>query len=805
MRPTPEAGQPSATETQVAPTAPTELSPVERLLAGQVEGVETPLLQFGYSLFNQLPTTFAPVTDVPVGPGYVIGPGDGLNIVLWGGVQEAYQVEVDRNGAITIPRLGVVQVVGFTLEQLQAFLHRRFREYYPDFQMAVTLGKLRTIRVYIVGEVKQSGAYTISSLSTIINALFASGGPTKNGTLRRIQLVRNGKTVQTLDLYNFLLRGDKSQDKTLQSDDTIFVPVIGAVAGVAGNVKRPAIYETTPGTTLQQLVEIAGGITPSGYLQRVHVERFVAHQKKVVVDLDLSTAPSPGTKDLWRTVIQDGDLISVFPIVTTLENVVNLEGHVIRPGRYELKPGMRLRDLLPSYTALLPEPYVDYAEIIRLLRPDLRRQIVSFNLGALLAGEPQHNLLLQPQDQVRVFARAAFVDPHFVRISGLVHKPGVYPMTDGMRVRDLVLRADNVHKLAYLENAELTRHTFSAGGDLTLRVDINLGKALAGDPAHNLELQDFDHFLVRQIPGVEIQGAIEQIGATPVTEIFPIAGSDEAAVAALRRAGIVQDLSVVLRGEVRFPGVYPIQKGERLSSVLRRAGGFTDQAYLHGAVFTRQSAREAQEKRLQQLIREEEEALLTEGAAEAEAALTEEEVQARRQALEVRRALLTRLRTVQLEGRVVVRLQALEAFAGSDQDIELESSDHLVIPQTPKYVNVIGEVYNRVSLIYEPGKELSYYLEKVGGIKPNANEKEIALVQVDGTVFSNTQDRFLVLRTDGSSTYLGDFYTLQPRPGDTIVVPRRVETPATLRNIRDIVQIIFQSISAVGIVVALIL
>jgi protein involved in polysaccharide export with SLBB domain len=406
---------------------------------------------------------------------------------------------------------------------------------------------------------------------------------------------------------------------------------------------------------------------------------------------------------------------------------------------------------------------------------------------------------------VRIFARAAFVDPHFVRISGLVHKPGVYPMTDGMRVRDLVLRADNVHKLAYLENAELTRHTFSAGGDLTLRVDINLGKVLAGDPAHNLELQDFDHLLVRQIPGVEIQGTIEQVGATPVTEIFPIAGSDEAAVAALRRAGIVQDLSVVLSGEVRFPGVYPIQKGEHLSSVLRRAGGFTDKAYLHGAVFTRQSAREAQEKRLQQLIREEEEALLTEGAAEAEAALTEEEVQARRQALEVRRALLTRLRTVQLEGRVVVRLQALEAFAGSEQDIELESGDRLVIPQTPKYVNVIGEVYNRVSLIYEPGKELAYYLEKVGGIKPNANEKEISLVQVDGTVFSNTQDRFLVLRTDGSSTYLGDFYTLQPRPGDTIVVPRRVETPATLRNIRDIVQIIFQSISAVGIVVALIL
>jgi protein involved in polysaccharide export with SLBB domain len=238
------------------------------------------------------------------------------------------------------------------------------------------MGKITYHPVY-VGEVKQSGAYTISPVYHH-QCPICLRGLTKNGTLRRIQLVRNGKTVQTLDLYNFLLRGDKSQDKTLQSDDTIFVPVIGPVAGVAGNVKRPAIYEVTPGTTLQQLVETAGGITPSGYLQRVHVERFVAHEKKVVVDLDLSTAPSPGTKDLWRTVIQDGDLISVLPIVTTLENVVNLEGHVIRPGRYELKPALATC----YHTALLPEPYVDYADYC--LPDRLRRQVVSFTGRAWL-------------------------------------------------------------------------------------------------------------------------------------------------------------------------------------------------------------------------------------------------------------------------------------------------------------------------------------------------------------------------------------------------------------------------------------
>ena len=649
----PAAGeQPSTTPAQIAPALPEDLSPAEHLLAGRVPSPGITLRQFGYDLFKQPPTTFAPVTDVPVGPGYVIGPGDGLNIILWGNVQEAYQVEVDRNGAITIPRLGVIQVWGFTIEQLQVFLRQRFAQFYPDFQMAITLGKLRTILVYVVGEVRQPGAYTVSSLSTIINALFASGGPMKTGSMRRIRLVRSGKTIHTLDLYNFLLNGDKSQDQTLQSGDTIFVPVIGPVAGVAGNVRRPAIYEIVPPTTLQRLLELAGGVTPSGYLQRVHVERFIAHEKKIVVDIDLSSLPSARVSKQWQTSLQDGDLISVFPIVTTLENVVQLEGHVVRPGRYELKPGMRLRDLVPSYTALLPEPYLDYAEIVRYVQPDLHQVVVPFNVRALLAGETEHNVLLQPQDSVRLFAKASFVDQPKVtiqgevrrpgsypllgemrvkdlvaragwltkeaylpraeiirvtanrdlqsiplnleaalreyrpdnlllqdddtvvihnlfeqkyrqnaRVSGLVNKPDTYPITAGMRISDLVFRAGGVQKLAYLEKAELTRHQITQGGDLITRVEVNLNQAFAGDPDHNILLEDFDHLLVRRISDIDLV-----------------------------------DLNVEIQGEVLFPGIYPIQKGERLSSVLRRAGGFTQNAYLRGAVFTRQGCESSARK-----------------------------------------------------------------------------------------------------------------------------------------------------------------------------------------------------------------
>jgi protein involved in polysaccharide export with SLBB domain len=812
--------EPPPPETVQLPSEPSPavpaLSPIEQLIAGRIPGIGTPLRQFGYDLFapgRLAPGPSAegrfggpvgdlrfapPTTDVPVGPDYVIGPGDSLNIVLWGGVEDVYHVEVNRNGAIVLPRLGVVQVWGMTLAQLERLLRQRFGQYYPDFQMAVTLGRLRTIRVYLVGEVNQPGAYTVSSLSTIINALFVSGGPSKNGSLRHIRLLRQGKVIHTLDLYDFLLQGDKSQDQTLQSGDTIFVPVIGPVAGVAGNVHRPAIYEIKPDTSLQRLLELAGGVTPLGYLQRVQVERFVAHERKVVVDLDLS-APAAKTASLWQTRIANGDLVSVFPIVTTLSNVVQLEGHVLRPGRYELKPGMRLRDLVPSYDVLLPEPYLDYAEIIRLVEPDLRPIIVPFNLGALLAGDTASNRALQPRDTVRIFARADFVDPHLVRISGLVHRPGIYLLTPGMRVRDLVFQAQNVHKFAYLEKAELTRQMLGATGHVAVRLDINLRQALAGDPEHNLLLQDFDHLLVRQVPGVTLQ--LPELGSP--TAFFPLQDANAPAVAVMRRAGIVQERTMALRGEVRFPGNYPIQAGEHLSSVLRRAGGFTNQAYLRGAVFTRESVRLDQEKRLQELLREEEQAVLAQSAAGAAAALSPEEVQGQRQELVARRELLERLRAVRPEGRVVLRLQALEAFAGSEQDIELEPGDNLRIPQTPEYVSVLGQVYNRTALLYEPGRSVAFYLERVGGIRKDANEKEIYLVQADGTVVSNTQNQYATVLADGQTTYMGDFFDIQPQPGDAIIVPRRIKSTAGLRTTRDIVQIVFQGLSSIGIIAAI--
>ena len=842
-----------------------ELSPLERLFMGSVLDPSTPLRQFGYDLFARTPTTFAPITDVPISQDYVVGPGDSVNIVLWGGVQEAYQVSIERNGTLTLPRLGVVAVGGLTLDQLQNLLQRRFAEYYADFRMAVTIGKLRTILVYVVGEVQQPGAYTVSSLSTVLNALFASGGPTKNGSLRRIQVTHQDKRLHTIDLYNFLLQGDKSQDETLQMGDTIFVPLIGPVAGVAGNVKRPAIYELDPGTTLRRLFDLAGGVTPLGYLSRVQVERVVANEKRIVVDFDLSVQQK-ARRDPWQTPIAEGDLVRVFPIIPTIENLVTLDGHVLRPGRYELKPGMRLRDLLPSYQVLLPEAYPDYAEIVRYVEPNWHRTILPFTLNALFAGDPAANPMLRPQDAVRVFAKTDFADPPVVTIEGevrqpgsypllggmrvadliakaggvtnvayleraeilrvtatrdlqalpfhlegairdsrldnlllhnedkvvvhnlseykfpqqvqvlgLVHRPGGYALTRDMRVSDLIFRAGGVQKLAYLEKAELTRHRITQTGDTAIRIEISLRQAIDGETAHNLFLEDFDQLLIRPIPNIELER---------VTDISSIA-------------------VVELLGEVRFPGGYPVQKGERLASVLQRAGGFTDSAYLNGSVFTRVRVKQDQERRVQDLIREEESALLSQNAAEIQATLAADDVKEQKQVADFRRDMLRRLSAVQPDGRMVVRLRPLEAFAGTADDLVLEPGDQLTIPSIPQYVNVLGEVYNRTALIYEPAKTVAYYLSKVGGPKQTAEEEAIYLVQANGTIMSNTQNQFAVLLTSGKTLNFKDFYAVHVQPGDSIIVPRRVITPSTLRTTRDIVQIISQGISSLGVIAAI--
>jgi len=724
---------------KVIPEAATP-SAVEKLLTGDLRpGVPITLTQFGYDIFRETVSSFAPVSDVPIGPDYIIGPGDEMTLTLWGMVEGIYKLEVTREGTVILPKVGVVSVAGLRFGVLKENLEQHLSKYYRDFNLNVSLGNLRTIRVYMVGEIQNPGSYILSSLSTLYNALFAAGGPAKSGSLRDIRLIREGKVIAHLDLYEFLLQGDRSQDQGLQTGDTIFIPLIGPVVGVAGNVKRPAIYEFKGRETLGGVLKIAGGVIPTGYLNRVQVERVVRNEKRIVADFDLSEGELKDKgPEQFLIPAQNMDLIKIFSILEVRVNTVYLEGHVTRPGSYELKEGMRISDLIPSFEQLLPQAYFPHGEIIRLVPPDLHPETKAFDLGGMLAGDQSHNPSLQALDRVMIFSMEQMKERPMVVVSGYVQRPGPYPMMENMTVRDLVFKAGNVTRNAFLDQAELVR-TLKEGSQIEQkRIPIVLSEAMLGDQAQNIKLQEDDHLFIREIP-----------------EWFV-------------------NKSITLTGELRFPGAYAFKKGERLSDVIERAGGFTDRAYLPGAVFTRLSVGELEKKQLDLFLTMQKQRLATEAASIAASGLEEKEVQAEALQLSQRKQSLDLLVSQVQLGRVVIHLKSMEAFTGTESDIVLEDKDTLFVPLRPSSVAILGSIRNPTSFLFEEKKRVDFYIQKAGGYMEDAEKKGVYIV-----------------RADGSATSLGHLVYLEP--GDAVIIPTKIE--AKYRPIplwRDIATIVGQ-------------
>jgi protein involved in polysaccharide export with SLBB domain len=746
-----------------------ELSAIELLLSGQIPGVSARLTQFGYNVFRGPVSTFAPITNVPVGLDYVVGPGDSFTVTLWGRVNAQYPVTLNRNGEIVLPEVGVLDVSGMTLGRLQDYLQSQFSRKHTDFKMAVTMGRLRTITVYVVGEALTPGSYTLSSLSTVMNALFAAGGPSKNGTLRNIRVLRNKREPVTIDLYDFLLGGDKSDDVRLENGDTIFIPLIGPVVGVAGSVKRPAIYEMAKPMTLTEVLDLAGGVTYAGWLQRVQVERVDNHTRRIVADFDISQrADVSKEKQATDTIVQDGDVVNVFPVTGLEQNVVYLEGHVVRPGKYEFVPGMRLRDILKSYGALQSQPSLQYGEIERLVEPDLHPITIPFNVRKLLEGHESENIELTRFDTIRVFRWDERIK-RTVSVSGLVFRPGEYRLIPDMTANDLIDAAGGLMKNAYLKTAEVTRRHISQTGMRTEKIDIDLERALAGVPEHNITLQDYDHLVVRPIPELEF------------------------------------DRTGTISGEVLFPGTYPIRRGETLSSLIERAGQYTERAYLKGAVFTRESAKAIQQRRMDELVSQVEETVLVDLDRALGGALDEETIRSQQMSLQAKKELLGRLRAAKVDGRVVIRLMSLDDFKGSRYDLELEDGDQLVIPETPGIVTVVGEVFNPTAILYDKDRTVSHYLRRVGGLTKEADKKQLSIIRADGSVISIAQRHPGRVSWDSESNqwFFGGFMNIKLDAGDTIVVPRKMDRFFWLKFTKDITQILFQIAVAAGVVLAL--
>jgi protein involved in polysaccharide export with SLBB domain len=751
-------------------TQPVEVSPIEKAMSGETSTATLPqtfssdqLKQFGYNFFRSDVTGFAPLTDIPVGPDYIIGVGDKIDLTLWGSVEGKYELEVDRNGEITLPKVGTLIVAGINYEQLKQVIHSLLAKVFKDFELDVNIGKLRLIKVYLVGEVKTPGDYDISSLSTVINALSIAGGPTKNGSLRKIMIKRNGRLVDTVDLYDFFLKGDKSRDIRLHSGDTIFVPTIGPVAGIAGDVRKPGIYELKNEKSLKDILSLADGIDPGGYLQRIQISRVIAHEKKIVSDFNLDAVSTGKSADeLTASIpVQDMDLVKVFSIDSTLRGSVRLEGYVLRPGSYALKPGMRIKDIL-TQDNLLPEYYQEVGEITRLYLPDYHPEKIIFNPSRALNGDPEHNLELQEFDVVKIFSRWEMEEMPMVRISGEVQKPGEYRLFKNMTVRDLLILAGNPKLTAYMKNADITRIKKAGESVTSYSININLEEALKDNPQHNIKLDQFDELTVRKIPNWAEE-----------TERY-----------------------VTLKGEFRFPGKYQIFKGEKLSSVIERAGGFTDKAYLRAAKFTRVSVQELQQKRMDEMIAKAEQEIVTKQARVASVSSSQEELDATKSALEGLQRSVGLLKTVKAEGRLVIHMSNLNKFKGTPYDVELLGGDILDIPQKPNAINVLGQVYNPTSIIPTGDADVAFYLAKAGGPTREAEEDDIYVVRVDGTVLSRQQVSFIsgLFSTGFMSTILG--------PGDTIIVPQNFEKIAWMRELKDITSILANVALTAGVMVA---
>ncbi len=654
-----------------ATVAPAPLTEFQQIVA-ETTGHALPI--FGAGLFNAPPSTFAPVDNIPVTPDYVLGPGDELRLQVWGQVTLRGNYVVDRTGSIDLPEVGTVHVAGLQFSQITDFLRAQLARVYRNFDLNVNLGQLRSIQVFIVGQARQPGSFTIGSLSTLLNALFASGGPTPQGSLRDIQVKRNGETVTHFDLYDLLLHGDKSKDIRLEPGDVIFIPDAGLQVAVAGSVTTPSIYELSGEKTFNQVIALAGGLTSVAANSRARVERIFHHTERSVIDIDLTTGDN--------ALVQDGDIVNVSSIVDRFQNAVTLRGNVVNPGRYVWRPGMKISDLIPNRDALITRDYY-------------RRQTQLGQSNFDYAGPRTEGALS--------VAAPAPVGREGVGATGGGSSAGAALTGDeanfGAR-NDVILSAPDID----WNYAVIARQ--SATDLTTSLIPFNLGKVvLDHDPTQDIELLAGD-----------------------VVTIFSQAD--------IRVPSSQQTRIVKLEGEFVAAGVYSVQPGETLHQLLARAGGLTPSAYLFASEFTRDTVRRLERQRLQEYADALDSQITASSSANYNVALTERDAAAAITSAASARAAVGRLRAAQPNGRIVLPLKPASAGIDALPDLELQDGDRFVVPRLPDTVTVEGQVYNANAFLYAKGRRVKDYLHLAGGPDRIGDRSREFVLRADGSVVS---------------------------------------------------------------------
>ncbi|WP_281213316.1 SLBB domain-containing protein [Shewanella insulae] len=803
------------------------------------------LERFGYELFQGEPTTFAPVSDVPVPAEYLVGPGDRIKVQLFGKENKEYDLVINREGSIQFPELGPISVAGLSFAELRESLSHRISQQMIGIESNITMGELRSIRIFIAGDAYKPGSYTVSSLSTITQALFVAGGVNEIGSLRNIQVKRNGKLVGSMDLYDLLMRGDASGDIRLRSGDVVFIPPVGGLVSITGEVRRPAIYELKRNETVADIVAMAAGVKPGAYPKSSSIERYNSNGLRSIVNVDLTSARGKSTK------AQAGDFIRVKNASGQFEDAITVVGAVVRPGKYQWFDGQKVSDLLPSlWGDLSITADLNYAIIVREVNRYGKVKVLQFSpSGAIAEKDVTQDLLLAPRDKVMLFNYSddtqnryelnklvkqrvekvtsltgdslvgndlfkagfsqldkmqlsqrsqiggvvvakevpddteqlvkgevnkmlanLFEDKELIKLSGVMNRsellypvvaqlasqgnsdkgtqvvaisgkvrhPGVYPLSQGAKVKDLVVAAGGLVEGAYTARAELTTTVIGSEESSVNHSSVNLDDALAGINGANVALNSRDILTVMTTPDWQENKAVE------------------------------------IRGEVKFPGMYNIRRGETLADVIDRAGGFTQYAYLPSSVFVRESVRQQEQLEIKKLADQLRRDIATRGVSKDGNVVNYSDAQ----------MMLTDLENIKAVGRLVVDLSAISI--GIEQaDLQLEDQDILYVPSVKQTIAVMGEVQHAATHRFKEGLTLDQYLEMSGGARERADEDRTYIIKANGSVILPNRSMWF-----SSNTELN--------PGDTIIVPLDTEYKDNLTLWTQVTGIIYNSAVALA-------
>ena len=693
----------------IIPEVPTEF---QRLVN---DSTGAPLPIFGASLFRDVPSTFAPVENIPVAADYIIGPGDELRVQVFGQVNQQGSFVVDRTGNIAFPNVGTLHVAGVRYDQLSTFLKSQLGRVYRNFDVNVNLGQLRSIAVYVTGDTRRPGAYTLSSLSTLLNAVFASGGPLPQGSMRNIQLNRTdatgSHTLVHFDLYDLLLKGDKSKDIPLQPGDVIFIPPVGQQVAIAGSVNNPAIYEITPGTTVNQLIALAGGETSVALGSQVRLERIFEHTMRSIVDV-------PANNDVQ---LANGDILSVGAILNKYSDAVTLRGNVTTPGRYVWHPGMHILDLVPTRDLLITR---DYYSRRNALGNGTAQPPNSGAPGALSVGgnnntQAADNAAMTGQANTAAGGRGGTSVGEALTSSNSVFQAQ----------NDLILSAPDLD-WSYAVVERLDKTTLA-----TSLIYFNPGKLYKeGDKSQNLNLLSGD-----------------------VITFFSTAD--------VKVPTVQQTRYVRLEGEFIASGEYSVIPGETLRHLLDRVGGFTPDAYLYGSEFTRVSTRRVQQQRLNEYADSLDAQISAQSSTNNARAISDRDAAAAQAGAAEARTAVARLRRAIPLGRIVLELKPDSRGVDSIPDLPLEDGDRFVVPRVPSTVSVEGQVYSANSFVFQRGRKEREYLRQAGGPDRQADRRRTFILRADGSVYSRQYGD-----VDRATMFPGDTIVVPPQLGSRAIL-----------------------------------